>query len=61
MKNVEIAPTPVGSLKVGPGAPLLLLAGPCALESEGLAREVAEEMKAITGRSGHQLRVQGFL
>nr|WP_320010867.1 3-deoxy-8-phosphooctulonate synthase [uncultured Desulfobulbus sp.] len=52
MKNVEIAPTPVGSLQVGPGAPLLLLAGPCALESEGLAREVATEMKAITGRLG---------
>lgn len=40
------------SFSVGPGQPLLLLGGPCALESEGLAREVAGEMQAICKRLG---------
>lgn len=41
-----------GSFAVGPGQPLLLLGGPCVLESEGLAREVATEMQAICKRLG---------
>jgi len=52
MKGVSIQPTPVGPISVGPGAPLLLLAGPCVLESAELAREVAQELKAITARLG---------
>lgn len=52
MKNVSIQPTPVGPLSVGPGAPLLLLAGPCVLESGELAWEIAREMKAICARLG---------
>lgn len=52
MKNVSIQPTPVGPLSVGPGAPLLLLAGPCVLESGELAWEIAREMKAICSRLG---------
>ncbi|MDH3394341.1 MAG: 3-deoxy-8-phosphooctulonate synthase, partial [Desulfobulbaceae bacterium] len=40
------------SFSVGPGQPLLLLGGPCALESEGLARELATEMQAICKRLG---------
>ena len=43
---------PSGSFLVGPGQPLLLLGGPCVLESEGLAREVATEMRAICKRLG---------
>ena len=39
-----------GFFKVGPGQPLLLIAGPCVLESEGLAREVATELQAISRR-----------
>ncbi len=42
-------PTPI---RVGSNQPLLLLAGPCALESEGLAREIATTMAEICGRLG---------
>ena len=43
--------TPDGKeIKVGSGQPLLLIAGPCALESEELARRVAGEMQEICGR-----------
>lgn len=41
-----------GHFSIGPGQPLLLLAGPCVLESEGLAMEVATELRAITERLG---------
>jgi len=37
-------------IKVGPGRPLLLIAGPCVLESAELAREVAAALKEITER-----------
>ena len=37
---------------VGSDQPLLLIGGPCALESEDLAREVAETMIEICGRHG---------
>ena len=52
MNNVSIQPTPVGPISVGPGNPLLLLAGPCVLESGELAWEIAREMKAICSRLG---------
>lgn len=43
--------TPSGRpIAVGDGHPLLLIGGPCALESEDLAREVAETMLAICRR-----------
>ena len=38
--------------EVGPGRPFLLLAGPCVLESEELALEVAGRLKEIAGRLG---------
>jgi 2-dehydro-3-deoxyphosphooctonate aldolase (KDO 8-P synthase) len=44
--------TPEGQYQVGPGLPLLLLAGPCVLESGELAWDIAREMKAICGRLG---------
>lgn len=45
--------TPDGNgIKVGSGQPLLLIAGPCALESEELARRVAGEMQEICARLG---------
>jgi 2-dehydro-3-deoxyphosphooctonate aldolase (KDO 8-P synthase) len=45
--------TPAGApFLVGPGQPLLLLGGPCALESEELARTVAARMADICGRLG---------
>jgi 2-dehydro-3-deoxyphosphooctonate aldolase (KDO 8-P synthase) len=37
---------------VGSGQPLLLIGGPCALESEELARQVAGTLKAICARLG---------
>ena len=45
--------TPTGDLiQVGTGQPLLLIAGPCALESEELARRVAGTMQEICARLG---------
>jgi len=38
--------------EVGPGRPFLLLAGPCVLESEELALEVAGRLKEIASRLG---------
>ena len=38
--------------QVGPGQPLLLIGGPCALESEELARTVAGNMREICTRLG---------
>jgi len=38
------------SIKVGAGNPLLLIAGPCVLESEALAREVAAALKEMAER-----------
>jgi 2-dehydro-3-deoxyphosphooctonate aldolase (KDO 8-P synthase) len=37
-------------IRVGPGHPFLLIAGPCVLESQELAREVAAALKEIAGR-----------
>lgn len=42
----------VSSFTVGPGQPLLLLAGPCVLESGELAWDIAQAMKEITARLG---------
>ncbi len=47
-----IVSTPNQPYTVGPGQPLLLMAGPCALESEELGMEIAREMKSICGRLG---------
>ncbi|WP_417916024.1 3-deoxy-8-phosphooctulonate synthase [Candidatus Electronema sp. JC] len=51
MKLVEMTALPGGkAIQVGPGQPLLLMAGPCALESSDLCWQVAWEMKAICQR-----------
>ncbi|MCL2340686.1 MAG: 3-deoxy-8-phosphooctulonate synthase [Proteobacteria bacterium] len=50
--TVRIASTPAGVITVGPGAPLLLIAGPCVLESAEIIREIAVELKAIAARLG---------
>ncbi len=53
MKTVEINTLPGGEvIRVGKEQPLLLLAGPCVLESGEMAWEIAREMKAITARLG---------
>lgn len=44
--------SPDRPFQVGPGEPLLLLAGPCVLESGELAWNIAHEMKTICQRLG---------
>ncbi len=38
----------IGSIALGGGAPLVLIAGPCVIESRSLALEVAETLKRMT-------------
>ena len=38
--------------RIGPGHPLLLIAGPCVLESEEIARCIASQVKEVAGRLG---------
>lgn len=54
MVDISVAiDTPSGTpLVIGTGQPLLLIGGPCALESEKLARTVAEAMQEICNRLG---------
>lgn len=42
----------IGNLKVGKGAPLFLIAGPCVIESERLTLQIARELKKICARVG---------
>ena len=42
----------VRGIEIGSSHPLVLIAGPCALESEELALEVATEAKEVAGRLG---------
>jgi 2-dehydro-3-deoxyphosphooctonate aldolase (KDO 8-P synthase) len=48
MDNFKIAE----KFEVGPGRPFLLIAGPCVLESEALALEIAAELEKITAGLG---------
>ena len=53
MKTVELNSLPGGEIiRIGPDQPLLLLAGPCVLESGEMAWEIAQKMKAICRRLG---------
>lgn len=46
-------PIPVGGyFHIGPGHPLVLLAGPCVLESEQMALDIAHGMKSVAARFG---------
>src|SRR5688572_16577799 len=49
-----VAPIEFAGLTIGGGAPLLLIAGPCVIESEAHAIETALEVKAIAARAGVQ-------
>ena len=42
----------VGGIKVGGGEPFVLIAGPCVIESEKLARKVARSLKEMTAELG---------
>jgi len=53
MKTIEINNLPEGrTIRIGKDQPLVLLAGPCVLESTELAWEIAQEMKQICKRLG---------
>ncbi len=53
MQTITLNNLPEGrTITVGPGQPLLLLAGPCVLESGELGWEIAREMKDICARLG---------
>lgn len=43
-------PVELNKIKIGGGAPLVLFAGPCVVESEGLILETAAEIKRIAAR-----------
>jgi 2-dehydro-3-deoxyphosphooctonate aldolase (KDO 8-P synthase) len=43
---------PVGSLRLGGGNPLFLIAGPCVIESESHARSIAERISRIAADAG---------
>ncbi|QDU64471.1 2-dehydro-3-deoxyphosphooctonate aldolase [Planctomycetes bacterium Pan216] len=45
-------PVSIGSVSCGAGRPLVLIAGPCVIESESLVLSVCEKVKAITDRLG---------
>jgi len=42
----------IGGIKVGGGEPFVLIAGPCVIETERLARKVAADLKALTAELG---------
>jgi len=42
----------IGDMKIGGGSPLILIAGPCVIESEELVLRTAENLKEITGDLG---------
>lgn len=45
-------PVSIGSHRCGPGNPLLIIAGPCVIETESLAMHIAETLVKITNRLG---------
>ncbi|MHB2148555.1 3-deoxy-8-phosphooctulonate synthase [Calditrichota bacterium LG25] len=45
MKIIDVA-----GIKIGPGHPLALIAGPCVIESEDIVLKTAEQVKAIADR-----------
>jgi 2-dehydro-3-deoxyphosphooctonate aldolase (KDO 8-P synthase) len=47
-----VQPVQAGSVALGGGAPLALIAGPCVIESESHALQIAETVAAIAARCG---------
>ncbi|MCE5281249.1 MAG: 3-deoxy-8-phosphooctulonate synthase [Deltaproteobacteria bacterium] len=43
-------PVQIGSLAIGGGAPLVLIAGPCVIEDETKTLEIADYLKELTGK-----------
>jgi len=42
----------IGDVRVGRGCPLVLIAGPCVIESEAHARKIASALKSLTDEAG---------
>lgn len=51
-RAVNSSAVSIGSVRVGEGAPLALIAGPCVIESEPLVLETAAEVARVAGRLG---------
>ncbi len=51
----------IGSVEIGEGRPLALIAGPCVIESAELALGVAERVRDIADGSGAAFRLQVVL
>lgn len=47
MKKKQIRPLPIADFAIGEGLPLVLISGPCVIESEELALRSAERLKEI--------------
>lgn len=56
---VVVEPFSVGPYRVGSGEPLLLIAGPCVLESDELCLQIANRVKAIGSRLGMNVVFKG--
>jgi len=42
----------VGEIRIGKGSPLVLIAGPCVIESEAIVLEIAEQLKLLCKKLG---------
>ena len=51
----------VGEIRIGKGNPLVLIAGPCVLEGEAMALEIAKKLKELCGDPEDSLHLQGVL
>jgi 2-dehydro-3-deoxyphosphooctonate aldolase (KDO 8-P synthase) len=47
-----VIPVQLGDIKIGGGGPIVLMAGPCVIESETHAVQIAESLDSITRRTG---------
>lgn len=47
---MPVTPVKIGDLEVGPGQPLLWIAGPCVIESHDLTMRIAETLRRIADR-----------
>ncbi len=42
----------VGDVRVGPGGPMFVMAGPCVIESEQICLDIASRLRDISGKTG---------
>lgn len=52
LRMTTLREIPLGSLRLGGGNPLFLIAGPCVIESEAHARKIAEQVARIAADAG---------